>query len=40
MYDLYAMQTKYVPLADRRFVDLWGGNFGWWVLATGNHYLR
>ncbi len=33
MYDLYAMQTKYVPLADRRFVDLWGGNFGWWVLA-------
>jgi molybdopterin-containing oxidoreductase family membrane subunit len=33
IYDLYAMTTKYVPLADRRFSDLWGGYYGWWVLV-------
>ncbi len=33
MYDLYAMQTKYVPLADRRYADMWGGTYGWWILV-------
>ncbi len=34
VYDIYSLQTKYVPLADRKFADLWGGYYGWWVLVA------
>lgn len=33
IYDIYSMAVTYVPLADRNFSDLWGGYYGWWVLA-------
>ncbi|MCX7677605.1 MAG: polysulfide reductase NrfD [Spirochaetes bacterium] len=33
IYDVYTTAVRYVPLADRRFVDLLGGYYGWWVLV-------
>ena len=31
--DIVLMQTKYVPMADRSFIDLWGGYYGLWMLV-------
>ncbi len=33
VYDVYTMAVRYVPMADRRFIDLLGGYYGLWVLA-------
>ncbi|HPJ36985.1 MAG TPA: polysulfide reductase NrfD [Spirochaetota bacterium] len=33
IYDIYSMAVKYVPAADRSFMDLWGGLYGIWMLA-------
>jgi molybdopterin-containing oxidoreductase family membrane subunit len=34
IYDIVVMSVKYVPLADRSFIDLWGGFFGIWLLVV------
>ncbi len=31
--DVYKMNSAWVPAADRRFVDLWGGYYGLWMLV-------
>lgn len=31
-YDVYSLAAKYIPMADRTFVDMWGGYYGWWTL--------
>jgi len=33
IWDIYRLWTYYVPLADRRFIDLWGGSYGIWLLV-------
>lgn len=34
IYDLYVMQTKFVPAVDRRFIDIWGGYYGIWMVVS------
>ena len=34
IYDIYKLQTFYVPLADRNYLDLWGGYYGIWMLVA------
>lgn len=33
VYDIYSMTVKYVPAADRTFMDIWGGLYGIWMLG-------
>ncbi|HPB82354.1 MAG TPA: polysulfide reductase NrfD [Spirochaetota bacterium] len=33
IYDIYSMAVKYVPAADRSYLDMWGGIYGIWMLA-------
>jgi len=32
-YDVYSMTASYVPMADRNYIDLWGGYYGIWMLV-------
>ncbi len=33
VYDLYTMISVYVPMADRRFIDILGGYYGLWMVV-------
>ncbi|PKL37622.1 MAG: hypothetical protein CVV44_14855 [Spirochaetae bacterium HGW-Spirochaetae-1] len=32
-YDVYSMAAKYVPMADRKFTDIYGGYYGLWLVV-------